>query len=72
MYSVTDELDDRREKRVATHRVLCPKLRSAVGHAKAVMVNIRAVKLGFEIDGSLNEVCAARLAKEAVAQSQIV
>lgn len=54
-----------------THSVLCPKFGSAVDHAIAHMLLLRAIELGFEIEGRLDEVRAARFAKEGAAQVEI-
>jgi hypothetical protein len=54
-----------------THSVLCPELGSAGDHAITHILLIRAIELGFEIEGRLNEGRAARFAKEGAGYIQI-
>jgi hypothetical protein len=50
--------------------VLVPEFGSAVGQGETV--EIAAIVFGFEIQGCLHEIRAARFAKEAVADAKIV
>lgn len=43
-----------------------PELGSAIDHAHTHMFRFRAIVFGFDTESSLDEVCAAGLAKESV------
>ena len=62
----------RGRKSGVTHSVLCPKFGSAGDQATANTLLLRAIELGFEIEGSLDKDRATGFAKEAVAEVHIV
>jgi hypothetical protein len=50
---------------------LGPELGSAIGQ-RGIVSFVVAIVFGFEIDGGQHEICAARLAKEAVIEVKFI
>lgn len=66
---MTDEQSKGRSER-NTYGILGPEFGSAV--RQRGMVSFVAIVFGFEIEGGQREICAARLAKEAVIEAEFI